>query len=150
MSFSFLLGYRCSLLAEDKFPGGVDTDMEQLFQDFRRLQSAMDTVMGAKLELEKGFASLRHKMDLSPSAVNSFEKLPPSLLSVALREDHPPENLEMEFAEAFPKSHGEVPVQAVHSDKQRIRGTTVVMRADSGASVRNSASHRWFKKGGSV
>ena len=112
-------------------------DMEQLFQDFRKLQSAMDTVMGAKLELEKDFASLRHKMDLSPSALTSFEKLPPSLLSVALREDHPPENLEMEFAEAFPK-HGEVSMQAVPSDKQRIRGTTVVMRADSGASARNS------------
>jgi len=127
----------------DKFPGGVDTDMEQLFQDFRRLQSAMDTVMGAKLELEKGFASLRHKMDLSPSAVNSFEKLPPSLLSVALREDHPPENLEMEFAEAFPKSHGEVPVQAVHSDKQRIRGTTVVMRADSGFQPTCTKERAW-------
>ena len=83
-------------------------------------------------------ASLRERLELTPSTelANSRSDMPkatPSLLSVALREDLPPENLELEFAEAFPKKVHEPAEKMTRpgSSDSKTRGT-LVMRADSG------------------
>ncbi|CAE6909917.1 Scn10a [Symbiodinium natans] len=125
-------GYR------DRLRGEVDMHMEHMLEDFRRLQTTMATVLSVKLELEKENASLRERLELTPSTelANSRSDMPkatPSLLSVALREDLPPENLELEFAEAFPKKVHEPAEKMTRpgSSDSKTRGT-LVMRADSG------------------
>ena len=134
---------RANIPAKDKLRGELDMHMEHLLDDFRRLQSAMATVMNTKFELERENASLREKLHLDPAhmeACKAGRMSPPTLLAVALREDHPPENLEMEFAEAFPREvfREEASPNAVESREKTSRQTTLVMRADSGASTRQT------------
>ena len=138
---------RANIPAKDKLRGELDMHMEHLLDDFRRLQSAMATVMNTKLELERENASLREKLHLDPAhmeACKAGRMSPPTLLAVALREDHPPENLEMEFAEAFPREvfREEASPNAVESREKTSRQTTLVMRADSGASTRQTCLHK--------
>ena len=134
-----------SVSSEAKLRGEVDMQMHHVLDDFRKLQSVMATVMSIQLELEKENAALREGRSLGPAKAvvyDELEKVPPSLLSVALREDHPPENLEMEFAEAFPTQlHGAgEPAGTMEPRERATRQTTLVMRADSGSSAWKSCS----------
>jgi len=117
----------------------VGVHLEQIVEDVQKLQDLISTATKAKLALE------RENEELRGNAVNVSK---PSLLSVAFRKDHPPQNLEDEFAEAF-RDRSPQPSPAVSSvlspsTQDKLRQSKMLSRSDSGMSMSKCTWERFL------
>ena len=117
-------------MAEDHLAEDFRSQLNQISQDFDRLEGRIKYLVEEKSALERENAELKFGAK-SPGSAQNLKKV--AMLPVALRETTPPECMEDQFEEAFGKDYlAKPPKQNQLAANVRFQQSKTISRSNSG------------------